>query len=64
MMTKQQLDEAYKRTPKRQFSKFAEMFWILFNDGVNGYLTSIETLCTYYPECNRQELEEELDKYI
>lgn len=40
------------------------MFWILFNDGVNGYLTSLETLCAYYPECNRQELEEELDKYI
>ena len=55
----------YKRNHiKREFDKYMECFWILFNDGSNDYLWSVETVCSCYPECDRNKLEIELDKYL
>lgn len=48
----------------RGFDKYAECFWILFNDGVNSYMWAVDTVCKCFPECNRVELEKTLDRYI
>ena len=72
MITKKELVSEYERTTKwykenninRNFSKYAEMFWILFDDGVNSYLFAIDTICNWFPEWNKEELEKELDGYI
>ena len=72
MLTKKELVSEYERTTKwykenninRNFSKYSEMFWILFDDGVNSYLFAIDTICNWFPECNKEELENELDGYI
>lgn len=71
-MTKKELISEYKHITKyfkthnikRNFSKYAEMFWILFNDGNNSYMWAIDTLCGWFPECNKEKLEKELDRYI
>lgn len=70
--TKNELVAEYERTIKwykehnwnRNFSKYAEMFWLLFDDGNNPYMWAIDTICSWFPECNKEELEKELDKYI
>lgn len=71
-VTRKQLEEAYAEEMewhkadhiKRDFDKYTECFWILFNDGANSYMWAIETVCENFPECNRTELENALDKYI
>ena len=70
--TKNDLVEAYECTMKyynehnikRNFDKYAELFWILFDDGNNSYMWAIDTLCGWFPECNKEELEKTLDRYI
>lgn len=72
MLTKNELVAEYERTIKwykehnwnRNFSKYVEMFWILFDDGENSYLFALDTICFWFPECNKEELEKELDMYI
>ena len=72
MLTKNELVAEYERTIKwykehnvnRNFSKYAEMFWILFDDGANSYMWAIYTICSWFPDCNKEELEKELDMYI
>lgn len=72
MLTKKELVAEYERTIKwykehninRNFSKYAEMFWILFDDGANSYMWAIDTICSWFPECNKEELEKEFDGYI
>ena len=49
---------------KRQFGRYAELFFILFNDGTNPYMWSLETICSWFPECDRTKLEKVLDIYI
>lgn len=71
-MNKKELISEYERIMKyykghgikRPFDKYAEIFWILFDDGTKSYTWAIDTLCELFPECNRQELEKTLDKYI
>lgn len=71
-MTREELLSAYDsmmqyfkaHNIKRPFDKYAEMFWILFDDGTNSYTWAINTLCDWFPECNREDLEKVLDKYI
>lgn len=70
--TKNELVSEYRRRMnyykgneiQRNFSKYAEMFWILFNDGTNPYMWAVNTLLGWFPECNKEELEKELDRYI
>lgn len=38
---------------KRPFGRYAELFFILFNDGTNPYMWSLETICSWFPECDR-----------
>ena len=72
MITKNELVAEYERTIKwykehninRNFSKYAEMFWILFDDGANSFMWAIDTICSWFPDCNKEELEKELDMYI
>ena len=40
----------------RPFDKYAECFWILFNDGRASYMWAVDTVCQCFPECNRVEL--------
>ena len=55
MLTKNELVAEYERTIKwykehninRNFSKYAEMFWILFDDGANSYMWAIDTICSW-----------------
>lgn len=71
-MTKEELLSTYDsmmqyfkaHNVKRPFDKYAEMFWILFDDGTNSYTWATDTLCDWFPECNREDLEKVLDKYI
>ena len=49
---------------KRPFGRYAELFFILFNDGTNPYMWSLETICSWFPECDRTKLEKVLDIYI
>ncbi len=71
-VTCEQLEEAYAEEMeryvanhiKRDFDKYTECFWLLFNDGVNSYMWAVDTVCENFPECNRNELENVLDKYI
>ena len=52
MLTKDELVAEYERTIKwykehninRNFSKYAEMFWILFDDGANSYMWAIDMI--------------------
>lgn len=37
---------------------------VLFNDGTNPYMWAVNTLLGWFPECNKEELEKELDLYI
>lgn len=70
--TKDELVSAYEATAKyfkehninRPFNKYTEMFWILFDDGNHPYMWAIDTLCEWFTECNRQELEKTLERYI
>lgn len=70
--TKDDLVEAYESTTKyykehnmkRPFDKYTEMFWILFDDGVRPYMWAIDTLCEWFPDCNKEELVKVLDRYI
>lgn len=71
-VSREELEKAYteemkwfkEHNIKRNFNKYMECFWILFNDGLNDYLWAIETVCSCYPKCNRDKLEVELDRYI
>lgn len=71
-VTREELENAYIEAKKwfearkihRPFDKYAECFWILFDDGGNSYMWAIDTVCACYPECNRVELEKTLDRYI
>lgn len=71
-VTRKQLEEAYAEEMewykanhiKRNFDKYTECFWLLFNDGANSYMWAIDTVCENFPECDRCELESVLDKYI
>lgn len=49
---------------KRPFGRYAELFFILFNDGTNPYMWALETICSWFPECDRTKLEKVLDIYI
>lgn len=68
MLTKNELVAEYERTIKwykehninRNFSKYAEMFWILFDDGANSYMWAIDTICSWFPECDKEKLDKEL----
>ena len=72
MLTKDELVAEYERTIKwckehdwnRNFSKYAEMFWTLFDDGANSYMWAIDTIFSWFPDCDKEELEKELDGYI
>lgn len=38
--------------------------WMTFDDGANPYMWAIDTICSWFPDCNKEELEKELDMYI
>lgn len=71
-VTREELEVAYAEAMEwyktnhiqRNFDKYTECFWILFNDGANSYMWAVDTVCENFPECNRNELENVLDKYI
>lgn len=72
IVTREELEATYtdemkwykKYRIQRDFDKFTECFWILFNDGANSYMWAIDTVCRCYPECDRNNLEKILDRYI
>lgn len=71
-VSRQQLEGAHKEMMEffrkngiqRVFDKYAECFWILFNDSFCSYMWAVDTVCKCFPECNRAELEKTLDRYI
>ena len=71
-VTREELEAAYEVAMEwyntnhisRDFDKYAECFWILFNDGANSNMWAIDTICENFPDCKRSELEDALDKYI
>lgn len=71
-MTREELLHAYvskmqyfkAHNIKRPFSTYTELFWILFDDGTNSYTWAIDTLCDWFPECDKEELEKVLGRYI
>lgn len=71
-VTREQFEEAYAEEMEwykanhihRDFDKYTECFWILFNDGESSYMWAVDTVYENFPECNRNELENVLDKYI
>lgn len=71
-VTREMLEEAYAKEMewyianhiKRDFDKYTECFWLLFNDGVNSYTWAIDTVCENFQECDRSKLESVLEKYI
>lgn len=72
LISKDDLVAAYESMTKyykehnisRPFDKYTEMFWILFDDGANSYMWAIDRLCEYFPECNKEEVEKVLDRYL
>ena len=38
--------------------------WMTFDDGANSYMWAIDAICSWFPDCNKEELEKELDMYI
>lgn len=71
-VTREELEAAYAAVMEwyknnhipRNFDKYVECFWILFNDGANSYIWAVDTVCGIFPECKRNELESVLNKYI
>lgn len=72
LVNKAELLAAYERTIvfynthniNRKFSKYAELFWLLFDDDTRPYMWAVDNVCTLFPECNKEKLEKELDRYI
>lgn len=72
LVDKAELLAAYERTIRfysthniqRRFSKFAELFWLLFDDGSQTYMWAVDNVCTLFPECDKEKLEKELDRYF
>lgn len=55
---------AWRKAHGQTVSKYAEIFFVLFDDGTNGYEWALSTMMDLCPECDVSALEKELGEWI